>query len=110
MVSASITTKIRIRKGDTVRVLRGKDRGSRGKVLHVFPQEGRLLVEGVQLVTKHTRPRRQGEKSQRVQVPSSVPVANVQLVCPQCAKGTRVAVRRNGVERVRMCKKCQAPL
>jgi large subunit ribosomal protein L24 len=102
--------KLRIRKGDTVRVLRGKDRGSKGKVLRAFPQSGRLLVEGIQLVTKHTRPRRQGEKSQRVQVPSSVPVANVQLVCPQCAKGTRVAIRRDGDERLRVCKKCQAPL
>lgn len=98
----------RIRKGDTVRVLRGKDRGKKGKILRMIPTEGRVVVEGLNLVTKHVRARRQGEKNQQVTLAAPVPIANVQLVCPQCAKGTRVGIERDQGERVRVCKQCRA--
>lgn len=102
--------KIKIRRGDTVKVLRGKDRGKTGKVMRVLPLAGRVIVEGVQLVTKHTRPRRQGEKSQRVQVAAALPVANVQVVCSKCQKPTRVKITIQDDRRVRVCKHCQAVL
>lgn len=103
-----VTIKFKIRSGDTVRVLRGKDKGKQGKVLSVFPKESRLVVEGMNIVHKHVRPRRSGEKGQRVQVPAPVRISNVQLVCPQCKKGTRIGIRRVGDQRERICKKCQA--
>lgn len=103
-----VNAKLKIRRGDTVRILRGKDKGKKGKVLSVFPKESRLVVEGLNIVHKHVRPRRTGEKGQRVQVPAPVRLSNVQLVCPVCKKGTRVGIRRQGGERERVCKKCQA--
>lgn len=98
--------KLRIKTGDTVRVLRGRDRGKKGKILAVFPKKARVLVEGVSMVFRHVRPKRGGEKGQRVQVASPMPVSRVQLVCPQCKKGTRVGVRWEGDKRLRVCKQC----
>lgn len=99
---------MKIRKGDIVRVLRGKDRGKQGKVLSAHPKEERVIVEGLNLVHKHVRARRMGEKGQRVEVPAPVRISNVQLVCPECKKGTRVAIRRQGNVRERVCKNCEA--
>lgn len=105
--------KWKIKKGDTVLVQVGKDRGKTGKVLAMFPREGRVLIEGLHLVKKHIRPRKSGEKGQRVEVPSPVPVARVMLVCPSCGKATRVGIRRHQegnlkAKRERICKKCSA--
>lgn len=101
--------KLKIKSGDTVLVQVGKDRGKTGKVLRVFPKVGRLIVEGRNIVKKHVRPRRAGEKGQRVEVPASMPVARVMMVCPSCQKATRVAVGRTPAgRRERRCKKCQA--
>lgn len=72
----------------------------------VLPKEARVLVEGVNMVFRHVRPKRAGEKGQRVQVAAPVNVANVQLVCPQCKKATRVGLRREDGKRLRMCKQC----
>lgn len=104
------TQKLRIRKGDTVMVITGKDRGKTGAVLAALPRSGRVLVEGVQMVKKHVRARRAGEKGQRVSVAAPVPVSNVQVVCPACKKRTRVGIVREGDERRRVCKKCGGTL
>ncbi|MEX1997217.1 MAG: 50S ribosomal protein L24 [Candidatus Andersenbacteria bacterium] len=98
---------MKIRRGDTVWVRRGKDRGKTGRVLAVLPREGRLLVEGMNIVKKHVRPKRAGEKGQRVTVASPLNIAAVSLVCPNCKKSTRVGKQRGG-EGVweRVCKKC----
>jgi len=98
----------RIRKDDNVLVLLGKDRGKTGKVMAVLPSRGRILVEGVNIVKKHVKPRRSGEKGQRVSVPAPLNISNVQLVCPSCKKATRVAIVRENDERRRTCKKCEA--
>lgn len=107
--------KLRIKTGDTVRILRGKDRGKQAKVLAALPKEGRVLVEGMNMVFRHVRPKRAGEKGQRVQVAAPVNVANVQLMCPHCKKGTRVGLRREDDQpqhargrRLRVCKQCEA--
>jgi len=99
---------VRIRRGDTVRVLLGKDRGKKAEVLAVFPRQGRVMVEGVNMVQKHVRARRAGEKGQRVSVSAPLPISNVQLVCPSCKKGTRVGIKREGDGRERFCKKCES--
>ena len=102
-----MVTKFKIRRGDTVKVLLGKDRGKTAKVLAIFPREERVLVEGVNMVSKHIRPRRAGEKGQRVSVAAPLALSNVQLMCPACKKPTRVGVKREGDRRERVCKKCQ---
>ena len=101
-------TNIRIQRGDTVRILLGKDRGKQGRVTVVIPRQQRLIVEGINQVKKHVRARRAGEKGQRVTVAAPLPVSNAQLVCPSCKKGTRIGIKRESGERSRICKKCEA--
>lgn len=101
---------MRIKKGDTVKVQKGKDRGKSGRVVHADPKALRVTVEGLNLVKRHVRPRRQGEKGEVVQVPRSIPVANVILLCPRCNAATRVGVLVEGERKVRVCKKCRATL
>ncbi len=103
-----IKTKMKIKTGDTVRVLRGRDRGQKGKVMAVMPQENRVLAEGLNMIFRHVRPKRSGEKGQRVQVAAPLRVSNIQLVCPSCKKGTRVGLRREDGKRLRVCKQCEA--
>lgn len=102
--------KSRIKQGDTVRILLGKDRGKKAKVMAVLPSQGRILVEGVNMVKKHIRPRRSGEKGQRVLVAASMQTSNVQLICPACKKGTRIGIKREDGQRQRICKKCEAEI
>lgn len=102
--------KFKIRKGDMVQVQAGKDKGKRGKVLRLLSSAGRLVVEGVNMRVKHVKARRQGEKGQSVQVPTSLHISNAQLVCPKCAKPTRVGYLGEGEAKVRICKKCKASI
>jgi len=98
---------IKIKKGDEVIMLKGKDRGKRGKVIKVLPKEGKVVVEGLNLVKKHLRPKRQGEKGEIIAVPRAVYACNVALWCPTCGKGVRVGYRIEGDKKLRICKKCQ---
>jgi len=114
---------MKLRKGDKVQIMSGKDRvrktkkgekmtkGNQGKIVSVIPEKDRLIVEGLNLRFKHVRPRREGEKGQRVEIPTSMAVSNVMLVCPKCNKTTRVGYRLldsdvKGKKKVRICKKC----
>jgi len=112
MVKEISNKKWKVRKGDTVYIRAGKDRGKTGKILAMLPREGRLVVEGLNLVKKHIRPRRAGEKGQVVEVPSPMPIARVMLNCPSCGKPTRVGLRRvadgDKTAGERFCKKCSA--
>ena len=100
----------RIKTGDVVRILLGKDRGKQGKVLAVYPRRGRAVVEGLNMVKKHVKPRRGNEKGQRVVIAAPIDVSNLQLVCPKCKKGTRIGRRFEGDEKVRVCKKCDSAI
>ena len=102
--------KSRIKQGDTVRILLGKDRGKKAKVMAVLPEKERVIVDGVNMVKKHIRPRKSGEKGQRVSVAAPMQISNVQLVCLACKKGTRIGVKRQNGERQRICKKCEAEI
>lgn len=97
---------VRIRRGDVVKVLLGRDRGKTGKVIAVLPSEGRAVVEGVNIVHRHIRPKRRGERGQRVSVAAALPLARVQLVCSSCKRATRVQMRADGGVRRRVCRKC----
>lgn len=104
---------MKIKKNDIVKVLAGKDRGKTGKVLRSYPSEERVVVEGVNLIVKHVRPRKGGERGQRMYLPGRMPIAKLQLVCPQCGKPTRVGIRRNEgtrTTRERFCKKCNTTI
>jgi len=101
---------MKVKKGDTIKMLAGKDRGKTGKVLHSFPDKEKVIVEGLNIVKKHTRPRKEGEKGQRVEIPRRVPVSNVMLVCPKCSKGTRVGYKVENDNKFRVCKKCGAEI
>lgn len=105
----STTNKMaRIKKNDLVKMLSGKDKGKTGKVLHVFSEENKVVVEGLNLVKKHNKPRREREKGQRVELPRKVDWSKVMLVCSKCAKASRIAYRVEGEKKVRICKKCGA--
>ncbi len=98
-----------IRKGDKVKVLSGKDRGKTGKVLQVFPKEGRISVEGINILIKHLRPRRRGETGQRIEFPSPMSASNLMLVCQQCGRPSRIGhmtTDDGGKKKFRVCKKC----
>ena len=102
--------KLHVRKDDTVVVLSGDDKGTRGKVIAASPEEGKVIVEGVHVVSKHTKARRQGETSQIVKTEGAIYASKVQLVCPKCDKGVRVKVGYKTVGdkkvKVRLCAKC----
>lgn len=109
---------MKIRKNDTVKILKGKDRGKTGKVLQILKKEDkdtRVVVEGLNLRYKHLRPRRQGEKGQRIMFPAPMNLSSVILVCPKCGKSTRVGFKmREGKtetsreKKQRVCKQCQS--
>lgn len=102
---------MKIKKGDKVKVLSGKDRGKAGKVLQVFPIHEKLSVEGINLHYKNMRPRRQGESGQRIQFPAPLAVSNLALVCPKCGKLTRVGYKKlESGKKLRICKKCKEGL
>lgn len=104
----SISTKIK--KGDTVLVMKGKDNGKKGKVLRVFPRDEKILVEGINEKVRHIRPRRAGEKGQRVKAAHPMRINNVLVVCSSCGKGTRVGYDMTDGKKVRVCKKCKRSL
>ncbi len=101
---------MKIRKNDQVKILSGKDRGKTGKVLRVFPKDGQALVEGLNLVKKHSRPKRQGEKGQRISVPAPLNTSNLMLVCPKCSKPSRVGFKIGGKSKFRICKRCKSEI
>ena len=99
-----------VKKGDTVVVLSGKDKGKQGKVQATIPSESKVVVEGVNMVTCHTKPRRQGEEGGIVRREAALYASKVQVVCPKCGKGTRVAHKIEDGKKIRVCKHCGAGL
>ena len=100
-----------IKKGDTVIVLSGKDKGKKGTVLEAMPESHKVVVEKVNVVSRHTKPRRQGEQGGILQKEAPIFACKVQRVCPKCSKPTRPAhkVLADG-KKVRVCKKCGAEI
>ena len=101
---------IHVKTGDTVVVLSGKDKGKQGKVLSASPKDGMVVVEGVNIVSRHTKPRRQGEEGGIIQKEAPIYACKVQTVCPKCGKATRIAHKIEGDKKVRVCKKCGAEI
>ena len=100
----------RIKKGDTVIVIAGKDKGMRGEVLRVLPKEDRIVIERVNIAKKHQKPVQAGRgqvQPGRIEFEAPIHLSNVMLVCPQCAEATRVGFRmtEDGTK-LRVCRKC----
>ena len=99
-----------IKKGDTVVVLSGKDKGKQGKVLEVQPKAGKVIVENINMVSRHQKPRQQGESGGIIKKEAPIYACKVMRVCPKCNKPTRPASKVSGDKRVRVCKKCGAEI
>ena len=105
---------LNVKKGDTVVVISGKDKGKKGKVLIAHPAEERVVVQNTAMIVRHVKPRKQGEPGGRIDKEGTIDASNVMLVCPKCDKPTRVAHTMKEVEisgkktqkSVRVCKKC----
>ena len=108
---------MKFKKGDTILVISGKDKGKTGKVLKAMPKESKILAEKINLRKKHVRPKREGEKGQVVEVSAALNISKVKLVCPKCGKATRVGYKvtvsddskngKNKKSKKRICKKCK---
>lgn len=103
----------KLKSGDRAKVIAGKDNGKKGKVLQVFADRNRASVEGINLAIKYLKPRRQGEKGQKVEFPAPINISNLMLLCPKCNKPTRVGykfLKKTGEKtsnKVRICSKCK---
>ncbi len=97
---------MKITKGDTVLIISGKYRGKKGKVVKSFPKEMKISVEGVNLIKKHQKPKRSGEKGQIITLPAPIDISNAKLICPKCTKTTRVSYQIVENRKYRICKKC----
>ena len=115
---------MKIKKGDKIKILSGKDKGKTGKVLQVFPSRKKASIEGLNLLIKHMRPKKQGEKGQRIEFPAPMDLSNMMLVCPKCNKPARIGYKyleittagasadsaqekKKKQKKVRVCKKCK---
>lgn len=99
---------MKLKKGDLVTVVKGKDAGKTEKIEKVFSKKGKVLVEGVNQYKRHVKSRTPGQKSEIITLTKPLAVANVQLVCPKCKKLTRVGYKFLKDEKVRICLKCKA--
>ncbi len=112
---------MKIKKNDIVQIIQGKDAGKKGKVLRAMPKINKIVVEGLNLVVKHVRPRREGEKGQRVKMAMPLDASNAMLICPRCKKKIRVGYKtltdgprttsplaksKVGGRKQRLCRKC----
>lgn len=97
--------KVHVRKGDTVAVITGKDAGKKGKVLEVHPKTSRVVVEGVNVVKRHTRPSQSLPQGGIVEKPAAIHISNVMLYCEKCARPVRVAKKMDG-KKERICRRC----
>ena len=107
--------RVKIRKGDTVEIISGRleDKGKRGEVINVLLQDRRVVVQGVNIRTKHKKQVQAGNRQMnpgRVQFEGPIDISNVMLVCPKCSEMTRVSVQRDDDGAHRVCKNCQATI
>lgn len=98
---------MKIKKNDNVLVIKGKDRNKTGRVLRILPEGGKVVVGGVNMIKRHRRPRKSGEKGQIMSTEAPLRIENLMIICSKCGKPARIGYKKlaNG-EKVRICKKC----
>ena len=101
-----MNNKVHVKTGDTVVIISGKDKGKQGTVMAVSPKEGKVIVEGFNVVTKHVKPTRMGQVGGIVETEGALYASKVQLVCPKCGQPTRVGHVIEDGKKLRVCKKC----
>lgn len=101
---------MKIKKGDTVKVLSGNDKGKTGEVLEVIPKTQKIIVKGINIRKKHVKPRKQGEEGGIIPSEFSIHSSKVAVVCPKCGKATRIGYSIEKEEKIRVCKKCGAKI
>ena len=101
---------MKLRKGDTVKILSGNDKGKTGEILEIIPKTEKIVVKGINIRKKSVKPRRQGEQGGIIPSEASIHSSKVALVCPKCGKVTRVGYSVEKDEKVRVCKKCGAKI
>jgi large subunit ribosomal protein L24 len=101
---------MKIKKGDKVQVMAGKDRGKQGEVLLVLPEAEKVVVKGANMMKRHVRARRDGEKGERIEKEAPIHVSNVMVVCPHTGKPTRIGYMVEGGEKIRMSKRANKAL
>ncbi len=102
---------MKIQKNDQVLIIRGKDKGKKGKVLRGLPKKNQILVENINIKKVHKKPKKSGEKGQTVEITFPIYTSNVKLICPKCGKPVKVGYSKiEGKAKVRICKKCGAEL
>ncbi len=99
---------MKIKKGDNVKIISGKDKGKKGKILRVLLKDEKVVVEGLNLATRHVKPKREGEKGQRIKMAMPLKVSKVLLICPNCKKAIRSGYKilADG-KKERFCRKCK---
>ena len=103
--------KLPIRKGDKVQVITGKDKGKKGKVLFALPDDNKLVVEGIAMIKRHTRPTQKVPQGGIQEREAPIHVSNVQVICPSCGQATRAGVRvAESGKKVRTCRKCEGDI
>ena len=102
--------KLHIKKGDTVIVLSGDDKGVKGEVIAISPAEGKVIVKDANIIHKHVKPRRQGETGGIVDAESAIYASKVALYCPKCEKGVRIGHKIEDGKKTRICRKCGAEI
>ncbi|MGB9706844.1 MAG: 50S ribosomal protein L24 [Microgenomates group bacterium] len=98
---------MKLKKGDEVIIIAGKDKGRKGKIEKVFPKKGSVLIPGMNIVKKHVKPRKEGEKGGIVEIAKPIDVSKVALLCPKCGKPTRIGYLITKDTKERICKKCK---
>jgi len=105
---------MKIHTNDKVKILTGKDKGKKGKIIQVFTKENKVVVEGVNLLKKNIKPKQQGEKGQIIELPAPLSISNIKLICPKCSNETRVNYKvlntddnKEKKNKVRICNKCK---
>jgi large subunit ribosomal protein L24 len=97
---------MKFRTGDNVKIISGNDRGKEGKILRTFPLLGKIEVDGVNVKKKHTKPKKQGQKGERIEKSAPFFASRAQIVCGSCGAITRIGYKIDGEKKVRVCKKC----
>ncbi len=98
---------MKIKVNDQVKILSGKDRTKTGKVIQTFPADAKVVVEGLNIMKKHLKTRKQGEKGQVIELSSPINTSKVAVICPKCSKAIRVGYKMDGDKKKRWCRKCQ---
>lgn len=97
---------MKIHKGDQVLIISGKDKGKKGKVLKIFPEGRKVIVEGANLRKKHQKPKKAGEKGQTISISAPIDISNLKFICSKCGKAARVGYKIEEKKKYRICKKC----